>query len=154
RVAQEGLRYAQKLLESNREEVKIGAIAQYDVVRSQEEVARRRQDLLVAGNTFSQDAQSLKAKISKTFNQELATVDIVPSDHLPEPHPDDVPLLNEALRQAADHRPEIEQAELNLQNQEATIRSTRNRLLPSLDAFVSYNLQGLGGTLRPTLTNI
>ena len=65
-----------------------------------------------------------------------------------------MPSLAEALRQAASHRPEIEQAELNLRNQEATIQATRNRLLPSLDAFVSYSLSGLGGALRPTLVNI
>ena len=32
-------RYAQKLLENNQAEVKIGAVAQYDVLRSQEEVS-------------------------------------------------------------------------------------------------------------------
>jgi outer membrane protein TolC len=96
----------------------------------------------------------MKAKISKSFNEELARVEIVPSDRLPEPHPDDVPALAEALRDAASHRPEIEQAELNLRNQEATIRATRNRLLPELDAFVSYSLSGLGGALGPTFTNV
>jgi outer membrane protein TolC len=154
RVAQEGLQNAQKLLENNQAQLKIGAVAQYDVLRSQEEVALRKQDLLAAQNTFSQDAQSLKATISKSFNEELATVEIVPSDQLPEPHPDDIPPLAEALREAASHRPEIEQADLNLRNQEATIRATRNRLLPYLDAFVSYNLSGLGGTLGPTFTSI
>jgi outer membrane protein TolC len=154
RVAQEGLQYAQKLLENNQVEAKIGAVAQYDVLRSQEEVALRQQDLLVAQNTFSQDAQSLKAKISKSFNEELAMVEIVPSDRLPEPHPDDVPALGEALREAARYRPEIEQAELNLRNQEATNRATRNRLLPSLEAFASYNLSGLGTALRPTFASI
>jgi len=58
------------------------------------------------------------------------------------------------LREAAEQRPEIEQAELNLRNQEATIRANRNRLLPSLDAYVSYNMSGLGGALRPTIVNI
>jgi outer membrane protein TolC len=153
-VAQEGLRYAQKLLENNQAEAKIGAVAQFEVIRSKEEVASRRQDLLIARNTFSQDAQTLKAKISKSFNEELATVQIVLTDHLPEPRPDDVPTLGEALREAASHRPEIEQAELNLRNQEATIRANRNRLLPSLDAYVSYNMSGLGGALRPTIVNI
>jgi outer membrane protein TolC len=62
RVAREGLRYAQQLLENNKVEVKIGAVARYDVVRSQAEVASRRQDLLAAQHTFSQDAQSLKAE--------------------------------------------------------------------------------------------
>jgi len=129
-------------------------VAQYDVLRSQEEVAARRQDLLVAGNTFLQDAQSLKAKISKSFNEQLARVDISPTDRLPEPHPDDVPSLDQALREAASHRPEIEQAELNLRNQQVTIQATRNRLLPSIDVFASYNLSGLGSALRPTFANV
>jgi outer membrane protein TolC len=154
RVAQEGLQNAQKLLEGNQVELKIGAVAQYDVLRSQEEVALRQQDLLAAQNTFSQDAQSLKAKISKSFNGELATVDIAPTDKLPEPHPDDVPPLDEALKEAASHRPEIEQANINLRNQEITIQNKRNSLLPQLQVYASYNLSGLGGALRPTFANV
>ena len=154
RVAQEGLGFAQKLLESNQAQLKIGAVAQYAVLRSQEEVAARQQDLLAAQNTFSQDAQSIKAKISKSFNEELATVEIAPSDRLPEPHPDDVPALPEALREAASHRPEIEQADLNLRNQQYTIQATRNALLPSLDVFASYSLSGIGGALGPTFANV
>jgi len=154
RVAQEGLGYAQKLLESNQAELKIGAVAQYDVLRSQEEVANQQQALLVAQNTFSQDAQSLKAKISKSFNGELATVEISPTDRLPEPHPDDVPPLAEAMREAASHRPEIEQADLNLRNQEYTIEGTRNALLPSVQVFGTYSFAGLGGALRTTFANV
>jgi len=153
-VAQEGVGYAQKLLESNQVQLKIGAVAKYDVLRSQEEVADQEQVLLAAQNTFSQDAQSMKAKISKSFNEQLATVQLATSDRLPEPHPDDVPSLDEALREAASHRPEIEQADLNLRNQEYTIQGTRNALLPSVQVFASYSLSGLGGTLPPTFTNI
>jgi outer membrane protein TolC len=154
RVTQEGLHNAQKLLEDNQVELKIGAVAQYDVLRSQEEVALRKQDLLAAQNTFSQDAQSLKAKISKSFNEELAKVEIAPTDKLPEPHPDDVPSLDEAMREAERHRPEIEQANINLLNQQYNIQYTRNALLPSLQAFASYSLYGLGTALRPTFGNI
>jgi outer membrane protein TolC len=154
RVAQESLGYAQKLLESNQAELKIGAVAQYDVLRSEEEVANQQQVLLVAQNTFSQDAQSLKAKISKSFNEELATVEMTPTDKLPEPHPDDVPALAEAMREAASHRPEIEQADLNLRNQEYTIEGTRNALLPSVQVFATYSFAGLGGALRPTFANV
>ena len=154
RVAEEGLGYAQKLLENNQAELKIGAVAQYDVLRSQEEVAAREQDLLAARNAFSQNAQTMKAKISKSFNEELATVEIAPSDKLPEPHPDDVPALAEALREAASHRPEIEQADINLRNQDYTIQGTRNALLPSLQVFASYSFSGLGGSLGPTFTNV
>jgi outer membrane protein TolC len=154
RVAQESLGYAQKLMESNQAELKMGAVAQYDLLRSQEEVADQQQVLLVAQNTYSQDAQSLKAKISKSFNEQLATVELAPTDRLPEPRPDDVPTLAEAMKEAASHRPEIEQADLNLRNQEFTIQGTRNALLPSLQVFATYSFAGLSGALGPTFTNV
>jgi hypothetical protein len=93
RMAQGGLEYAQKLLADNQGAAKSGPAAQYDMLRSQEEVALRQQVLLAAQNTFSQDGQSLKAKLSKSFNEELAKVEIIPSDRLPEPRPEDVPTL-------------------------------------------------------------
>jgi outer membrane protein TolC len=154
RMAQGGLEYAQKLLADNQGAAKSGPAAQYDMLRSQEEVALRQQVLLAAQNTFSQDGQSLKAKLSKSFNEELAKVEIIPSDRLPEPRPEDVPTLAEALREAASHRPEIEQVELNLRNQQVVIQSIHNSLLPSLDVYASYYLAGLDGTLSPTFTNI
>jgi outer membrane protein len=95
-----------------------------------------------------------KAKIFKSFNEELAMVEIVPSDRLPEPCPDDVPTLTEALREAASHRPEIEQVELNLLNQQVVIQAIHNSPLPSLDVYASYYLAGLDGALRPTFSNI
>ena len=154
RVAQHGLEHAQKLLEGNQAEVKIRSAAQYDVLRSEEEVALLQQVLLAAQSTFSQDAQSLKAKISTSFSEKLATVEITPSDRLPEPRPGDVPTLADAVREATSHRPEIEQVELNLRNQQIVIQSIHNSLLPSLDVYASYYLAGLDGALRSTFTNI
>lgn len=147
RVAKEGLGYAQNLLKDNQEEQKIGAVAQLDVAQAELAVANRQQDLLTAENTFSQDAQSMKSLISKSFNGEIATVVINPTDHLPEPRPDDVPSLTEALREAEKNRPEIEQADVNLKNQRITIQAARNALLPSLDGFAAYSPSGLGGAL-------
>jgi outer membrane protein TolC len=154
RMAQEGLEYAEKLLADNQGEAKSGPAAQYDVLRSQEEVALRQHVLLAAQHTFSQDGQSLKAKLSKSFNEELASVEIIPSDRLPEPRPQDVPTLAEALKEAASHRPEIEQVELNLRNQQVVIEAIHNSVLPSLDVYASYYRAGLDGALSPTFTNI
>lgn len=152
RVAEEGLGYAQKLLEDNKEEQKIGAVAQLDVAQAELAVANRQQDLLTAQNAFSQDAQSMKSLISKSFSGEIATVKINPTDQLPQPHADDVPPLAEALRAAASNRPEIEQADVNLENQRITIQATRNALLPSLDGFAAYSPSGLGGALGDALS--
>ena len=154
RVAEGGLVYAQKLLTDNQAQAKTSPTAEYNVLRSEEEVALRQQDLLAARNTFSQDAQSLKSKISRSFNEQLAAVDVVPTDRLPEPRTTDVPSLADALKEAAKRRPEIEQVELNLLNQQIVIQSIHNSLLPSLDVYASYYAAGLAGSLGPTLTNI
>jgi outer membrane protein TolC len=73
---------------------------------------------------------------------------------LPEPHSGDVPPVDEALRQADAHRPEIEQAGLDLLNSQVAIQTTRNALLPSLDVYASYSLAGLDGAMRPTFANV
>jgi outer membrane protein len=154
RVAKESLQYAQRLLADNQTEAQIGAVAKLDVVQSEQDVAARQQDLLTAGNQYAQDQQQVKATISKAFNGELAAVQIVPTDNLPNPHPDDVPPLNEAIKQALQNRPEIEQAQLNLRNQAVTIKAVRNQLLPTLDAFAAYGPTGLTGRLGPALSQV
>jgi outer membrane protein TolC len=151
-VAQEGLDHAQRLTDHKVAEV--GSAAEYDELRSQEEVALRQQDLQKAQDTFSQDAKALKVKLCRDFNEDLATAEVVPSDRLLDPQPADVPLLAEALRQAASHRPEIEQAEMDLSNQAVVIEAIHNSLLPSLDVYASYSLSGLSGALGHTFTNI
>jgi outer membrane protein TolC len=110
--------------------------------------------LVVAQNTFSQDAQSLKARISRSFTEELAAVEVNPTDRLPEPRTEDVLSLAEALRDASVQRPEIEQVKLNLLNQQIVIEAIRNSLLPALDIYSSWYMAGLDGALRPTFTNI
>ena len=154
RVAQEDLASVQKLLGNQQVQVKIGAMAASDMLRTREEVVARQQDLLTAENTFAQDSQSLKAEICKSLSEELASSEIVPTDQLPEPHPDDLPPLAEALREATANRPEIEQAHVNLQNQQVAIQAVRNGLLPSLLAYAEYTPSGLGGSLGSSLTGV
>lgn len=151
-VAEEALGYAQKLLEDNQQEQKIGAISQLDLSQAQLDVASRQQDLLTAQNTFAQDSQSMKSLISKSFNGEIATASINPTDHLPEPHPNDIPPFAQALSEALKNRPEVQQAEMNLQNQRITIQSARNSLLPTLDAYAVLSPQGQAGEFGPAFT--
>jgi outer membrane protein len=154
RVANESLGYAEKLLSDNQTEAKIGAAARLDVVQSEEAVAARQQDLLTAGNQYAQDQQQMKATISKSFNGELAAVQIDPTDQLPNPHPDDVPPLKAAIKEALTSRPEIHQAEFNLRIQANNIKAVHSSLLPYLDAFATYSPSGLNPDLGPSLAQL
>jgi outer membrane protein len=145
RVAERSLALAQKTLNDNKRQVEIGTLAPIEVVRAESEVAARQQDLIVAQTGLQQQQELIRTALSKQVDKELAAAEIDPTDQLPEPKPEDVPPLEEALSLAAQNRPEIEQADLNLRGQEITIKANRNGLLPSLDFFATYIGQGLSG---------
>lgn len=145
RVAQQAVVYAEKLLSDNKRQVQIGTLAPIEVVRAESEVATDQQNLVVAQTTYKEDQEKLKTALSKHVDPELAAVSVDVTDKLPEPQPDDIPPLDEALKLARQNRPEIEQAQLNMRNSEITVQSVRNRLLPTLDAFASYAPTGLSG---------
>ncbi len=145
RVAEKALALAEKTLSDNKRQVEIGTLAPIEVVRAESEVAARQQDLIVAQTMSQQQQELLKTALAKHVDPDLAAAEIIPTDQLPQPKPDDIPPLDQALREAAQNRPEIEQADLNIRNQEITIQASRNALLPTLDVFGSYAPVGLSG---------
>lgn len=145
RVAQSAVNYSQRLVEDDKKQVEIGTLAPLDVVQAESELATDQQSLIVAQTTYLQQQEVLKTMISKRVTPELAAVEIDATDSLPEPKSNDIPVLQEAINEALKNRPELVQDELNLRNQNYTIQSNRNGLLPTLDAFATYQSNGLAG---------
>jgi outer membrane protein len=144
-VAEQALAYSQKLLSDNKRQVEIGTLAPIEVVRAESEVASDQQKLIVAQTSLQQQAELIKTALAKKVDGELMSAQIETMDKLPEPQPDDIPPLEEALKLAFANRPEIEQQELKFRDQDTTIAARRNSLLPSLNVFASYIAYGLAG---------
>jgi len=142
---EEALTYSQKLLENNKKQVEIGTLAPIEVVRAESQVATDQQALIVAQTTLQQQAELIKTALARQVGPDLAAAEIDAEDKLPEPRPDDIPPLDEALRRAFANRPEIEQTELKFRDQDLTIAHARNGLLPSFNVFASYIASGLAG---------
>jgi outer membrane protein TolC len=87
----------------------------------------------------------LKNVISKNIGEILGSLQIEPTDSLPDPKAGDVPKLDEALATAMANRSEIRQAEVNLNTQDIAIRYEKNLLKPSLLVFANFNSSGLYG---------
>jgi outer membrane protein TolC len=145
RVAEEALKWAQTQLRDNTLQVEIGNLAGAEIASAKAEVASRQQNLIAAQTAYRQQAEKLKTELAKHVDADLAGIGIEPTDRLPEPAPNDIPSLEEALNEAAKNRPEIEQANLQIRSQEITIQSVRNRLLPTLNAFATFAPTGLSG---------
>jgi outer membrane protein TolC len=145
RVAERSLALAQKTLSDNKRQVEIGTLAPIEVVRAESEVAARQQDLIFAQTNLQKQQTLLKTALAKQVDKDVAGAEIEPTEALPEPKPEDIPPLDEALRMASQNRPELEQADLNLRNQEIVIKANRNALLPTFDIFATYAGSGLSG---------
>jgi outer membrane protein TolC len=152
RVKEEGLAFSQKLLADNKKQVEIGTLAPIEVVRAESEVATDQQALIVAQTNLQQQGELIKTALARQVGPELASAQIETVDKLPEPRPDDIPPLEEALDKAFANRPEIEQTELKFKDQDLTVARARNALLPSFNIFATYIGQGLSGNqlLCPT----
>jgi len=145
RVAEQALAYSEKLLSDNTRQVEIGTLAPIEVVRAESEVASDQQNLIVAQTSLQQQAELIKTALSRKVDSELMSAQIEALDKLPEPTPNDIPPLDQALKQALQNRPEVEQADLNVRYESIVVKANRNALLPTLDLFATYSPSGLSG---------
>jgi outer membrane protein TolC len=145
RVAEKALAFSEKLLSDNKRQVEIGTLAPIEVVRAESEVASDQQNLIVAQTSLQQQAELIKTALARKVDAELMSAQIDAVDKLPEPTPGDIPPLEQALKQALQNRPEVEQADLNVRYSSIVVKANRNALLPIFDIFATYAPSGLSG---------
>lgn len=154
KVKMRSVELAQKLLNDNKRQVEIGTLAPIEVVRAEAEVARTGQDLIVSQTFLLQQQTLLKNAITKNPMQaSLLDVELVPTDQIVKPAVVEAAPLVEAVNEAWQNRPDVRQAQIDLENREISRKATRNAMLPTLTLAGQYGGQGLGGnSLLTTLT--
>ncbi len=148
RAKREALSVAQRFFEDNKKQVQIGTMAPLDVTTAEAQVATSEQDLVVSETTLEQDQVSFKNLISRNglADKELASVEIIPLDHIDVPEKETLPPFKEALAIAMTNRADLEVNRLNQINAKTNLLGTANGVLPQLIAFGSAKSQGLSGT--------
>jgi len=142
-VSRESLALAEKLLEDNRERVRIGTMAPIDVVQTEAEIATRRQ-IFVQDEVGSRTAElALKELIVGGTDDELWRATLVPTDR-PAVRQDAID-VEAAVNQALEARTDLRQARQRLTGNDVSLRQLGDQTLPALDLSVTYGLSGLGG---------
>lgn len=145
-VKQQSLALAEKLHQDNKRQVEIGTLAPIEVVRAESEVARTRHELIASQTALLQQQITLKDLVAKNpVDPLLVLVEIVPTDTVEVPELPEVIPVQDAVQIAMEKRPEIVQAQLDLQNRGITVKAVRRSLLPTLDLFGFYSGSGLAG---------
>ena len=149
RARQQEVATAQQLLEDNRRQVAIGALAEIEVTRAEAQLYASQQDLVISQTNLLQQETILKNALSRNgvASPTLAQVHVVPLDMLPAP--DNAPLkpVEQLTGEALAKRNEIEQAKLNLESNQMNLVGIKNSLKPTLQAFAELTNNGLTGQL-------
>jgi outer membrane protein len=141
----------EQLYENNKKQLEIGTMAPLDVVTAESQLASDQQQLVQAQTTQLQDETALLNDITKDpLAASLAGVEIVPTTPITTPDIESIS-IKDAVAEAWQKRPELQEAALNLKNAGVEVKATKNGLLPSLNLFGEYQAVGLAGT--PT-TNV
>jgi outer membrane protein TolC len=153
RAKQSELDAAQKFFENTQRQEELGALSQLDVTTAASQVASSQNDVVVSETALRQDELQLKNVLSRTgaMDPALAAARIVTLDRITVPDADNLPPLDELVRQALANRPDLAVQKANLASAEISALATKNGVLPSLTAFGGETLAGLAGKAPQSL---
>ncbi len=145
KVQRDALVLAQTQLDQDKKRVQIGSVAERDGTLEQDEaqVAQSRANLIAAESTLGTDQRVLKNQITDEYSKWFEA-DLQPTLTL------EAPLqlfdLQDSWSKGMTQRPDLLQAQLNVEQQGIQLKFFRNQLFPQLDLVgtIGYNGAGRG----------
>ncbi|MCD6288667.1 MAG: TolC family protein [Candidatus Hydrogenedentes bacterium] len=140
-VKKKSLAVAQDLLDQNKRRLAIGTAAQVEVDQAEAGVAVREADIIAAESNLRLAEDRLKFVMNLRDDADYWNLEIVPTDSAE--LIDRQINLDEEIQNAMKLRPEIVQAEKNIEIAETNLLYARNQRLPQLDLTASYGFNSL-----------
>ncbi len=150
-VAQRSVAYSQKLLEDNQKQVDVGTLAPVEVTRARAELANDRGALITAQTIVLQQETILKNTLSRTgvSTPQLATAHVIPTDRVTIPQAESAQTFEDLTREAFSQRPELKEANLQIDSARINLEGVRANMLPQLDAVADVHNNALTGPVNP-----
>jgi len=152
RVQLEALTYTQKALEDAKRQAQVGTVPPIQVVSAQSTVATGQQNLIVAQNNLQLQQLLMKNAVSRSIEDPiLAEADVIPTSTMQVPQQEPVTPIQDLINDALQHRAELVQTRIDLNSRDINVKSVRNSMLPTLQAFAYYGGSGVGGAINPAV---
>jgi outer membrane protein len=145
-VRRRALEITQKFYDDTKYEISVGAIAGFELIRAEAEVATRRQDVVIGQDTVQQRIVALKQALSFSEEPALEAVQIIPLDRIEVPQADNILPLGQLVTTAMERRPDVAVSRFRDQTDEINLAGTANPLLPSLTGYAYTQDRGVAGT--------
>jgi outer membrane protein len=149
--AQRALDQSTQVASDNRKQLQIGTLAPLDVLNADNQVAQDKQTLITAQTTLEFQQLIIKQAIARNLDDPgLSQAPVIPTDRVSLVEmPEETAAVEDLVKEADQDRPEIEQAVLNLKNDQITLKGVKNGLLPVVDVYGFYGSTALGGAANP-----
>jgi len=146
-VAQQAVKYSQRLLDDNQKQVNVGTLAPVEVTRARAELASDNGALITAQTTVLQQETILKNALSRNgvASPELANAHIVPTDRIRIPDVEPAEPIEELVGRALAQRPEVKQARIQIDSARINIEGVRANMQPQIDAVADLRNNALSG---------
>lgn len=151
-ILEESVRLSEQQLHEIEERVEVGQIAETQLPAPRAELALRRQALIDARSTF----EKLRLRFLQQLNPQSAEgwqrmIEIVDVPTLPAPFTGKV---EDHVQLALRHRPDLNEARMQLRSGEFQVVQTRNGLLPALNVFMTLGGSGYAGSFSDSVDNL
>lgn len=149
KIKQQTLELDNKLFEDNKRRAELGSIAPIDTIQAESEMKNAQQDVITQETQVLQQEMIMKSVITRSGMDNIAIVSahIVPTDHIEVPAVEPIVPLQDLIAEAMQHRTEIENNQISLENARLNMLGTKNNLLPTLSANVTLSNSGQAGSL-------
>jgi outer membrane protein len=151
-IFRDSLKLAEEQLDETRKRIKIGKLAKVELYAAEAEVALRKEALINAKSNLALTRLKLQRLINSPDGNPLeASINIIDKPVATEAGIDKVSVH---ISRALEMRPEINQAKLDLKQDEIEIVRTKNGLLPLLDFFITLGKTGYADSFGRSFQNI
>jgi outer membrane protein len=128
-----------------------GTLAPVELTRANAQVFSTRQDLINSRGVLEEQQAILKNLLTRTGNAdaEVQGATIIPTDPLNVPDKEDIRPIQDLFTEAMANRPDLGQANLQIENSQIGLKGSRNATLPEVDLVGILQSNGLAGPLNP-----
>ena len=154
KVKKESLAAAEKLFSDTKAQVDEGTLAPVEMTRANAQVFAARQDLVNSQGVLEEQQAILKNLLTRTGNAdpEVQAAIVIPTDPLTIPEKEEIQPIQDLFTQAIANRPDLSQANLQIENSQIGLQGSRNATLPQVDVVGSFQNNSLAGAFDSLAT--
>ncbi|MFZ2023019.1 MAG: TolC family protein [Terracidiphilus sp.] len=149
-VKERSLTFAQRTLQDDQKQLELRAIPAMQVDKDESDVATSEGDLTVSRATLRLNELLIKNALTKTDDEAIDEMPVIPLDRNGAPDPNASKSIDDLITVAEKNRPDVTEDELAMQVAEASLKSIRSELLPTLNVYGFYAGGGIAGPKNPT----